>query len=248
MRPRYLSERPLHWPRRPESNETRPASSAQLFAALDREQPVQSSFNGGVTGGCSRPVSFAFDAMKIYAPALLLLLLAFPSLSSWAGETPEGSLPRKSASQESLKANAIYDDFKNRLEVALASRELAAVAALYRTNDVTAVELKSELARRQQPVAKGAKATPPYLKTLSELPPESHDYWEAHERGQTVDWSWSASVQVSVLTIDTSGVYSRTGQTVDWSLEIGQEGDPGFLLMARGGEHWKTGPGQTQYV
>jgi hypothetical protein len=120
-----------------------------------------------------------FDAMKIYAPALLLLLLAFPSLSSWAGETPEGSVPRKSASQESLKANAIYDDFKNRLEVALASRELAAVAALYRTNDVTAVELKSELARWQQPVAEGAKATPPYLKTLSELPPESHDYWEA---------------------------------------------------------------------
>jgi len=35
------------------------ASRAELFAALDREQPVQSGFNGSVTGGCSRPVSFA---------------------------------------------------------------------------------------------------------------------------------------------------------------------------------------------
>ena len=31
----------------------------QLFAPLDREQPVQSGFNGDVIGGCSRPVSSA---------------------------------------------------------------------------------------------------------------------------------------------------------------------------------------------
>src|ERR1700690_1993604 len=38
-------------------------SKAQLFAALDREQPVQFGLNGDVTGGCSRPVSFPLGAV-----------------------------------------------------------------------------------------------------------------------------------------------------------------------------------------
>jgi hypothetical protein len=33
----------------------------RLYAALDREQPVQFRSNGNVAGSCSRPVSFAFD-------------------------------------------------------------------------------------------------------------------------------------------------------------------------------------------
>jgi formylglycine-generating enzyme required for sulfatase activity len=36
----------------------------ELFAALDREQPVQLGFNGDGTGGCSRPVSFPFGSIS----------------------------------------------------------------------------------------------------------------------------------------------------------------------------------------
>ena len=36
---------------------------AQLFATLDREQPVQFGFNADASGGCSRPVSFALAAI-----------------------------------------------------------------------------------------------------------------------------------------------------------------------------------------
>jgi hypothetical protein len=45
-------------PLRPKSSAPR-SGFVQLCAALDREQPVQLGFNGDVTGGCSRPVSFA---------------------------------------------------------------------------------------------------------------------------------------------------------------------------------------------
>ena len=74
---------------------------------------------------------------------------------------------------------AAYHDFGTRLETAVESRELASVAALYQTNGVAAVELKSELARWRQLVAEGAKPRGPFFKSLSHLPPESHEYWEA---------------------------------------------------------------------
>jgi PEP-CTERM motif-containing protein len=37
----------------------RTTGTVQLFAGLDREQPAQLGLNCDVTGGCSRPVSFA---------------------------------------------------------------------------------------------------------------------------------------------------------------------------------------------
>jgi hypothetical protein len=45
---------------------------AELFAALDREQPVQPGFDGDGTGGCSRPVSFALAGMNRALPYLVL--------------------------------------------------------------------------------------------------------------------------------------------------------------------------------
>jgi hypothetical protein len=41
-------------------------SDAQRFAPLDREQPVQFGFNTNVTGGRSRPVSFAFTRLEVH--------------------------------------------------------------------------------------------------------------------------------------------------------------------------------------
>ena len=111
-----------------------------------------------------------FDAMKTRATVFLLVSTG---LFSWAGELPKGD------TQLTQKDRSVYEDFKNRLEAAVAGRELASIAALYQTNDVSAIELKSELARWQRVVAEGARPMAPYLKTLSELPPESHDFWEA---------------------------------------------------------------------
>ncbi len=36
----------------------------RFSATLDREQPVQSAFNGDVSGGGSRPVSFALAELR----------------------------------------------------------------------------------------------------------------------------------------------------------------------------------------
>ena len=91
-----------------------------------------------------------------------------------AGEVPSGAV------LSTEKEMALYQDFRDRFEVAFASQELASVAALYQTNGVSALELKSELARWRQVVEEGAKPMPPYLKIFSELPPEARKHWEAY--------------------------------------------------------------------
>jgi hypothetical protein len=116
--------------------------------------------------------------MKMHAPSLLSLLLAFTGLPSSAGEPPLDSVRPKDASLETEgKSDPRLWVFWGRLEAAVESRQLDAIAALYQTNDVTAVELKSELARWRQIVAEGVKPKGPFFKVLSHLPPESHAYW-----------------------------------------------------------------------
>lgn len=108
-----------------------------------------------------------------------LFLLTFSGLLSWAGELPPDATLPKGVTRMTQKERAAFDDLKSRLEAAVASREVASVAALYQTNDVSAVEWKSELSRWRLVLEEGAKPSPPFLKILSQLPPESHDYWEA---------------------------------------------------------------------
>jgi len=117
--------------------------------------------------------------MKIHGPTLLSFLVAFAGLPSSAGEPSSGSVRPKDAKLRDQKEIALYEDFRDRWEAAIASRELVSVAALYQTNGVSAIELKAELARWRQVVDEGAKPMPPYLKILSELPPESHAFWTA---------------------------------------------------------------------
>jgi hypothetical protein len=120
--------------------------------------------------------------MKTHALRVLLLLPTITALlSSASGALPSSDPPRDGSDiqKEMAPIVAAYKDFSTRLESAVESRELASVAALYQTNGPTAVELKSELARWRQLIAKGAKARSPYFKSLSHLPPESHQYWEA---------------------------------------------------------------------
>jgi hypothetical protein len=100
-------------------------------------------------------------------------------MPSWAGEFPEGSSPRKADGPETQQEIAALRDFRNRLELASQSQQLASIAALYQTNDVTAMEFKSELARWQRVLAEGPKPPQLFCKPLSRLPPESHEYWAA---------------------------------------------------------------------
>jgi hypothetical protein len=107
---------------------------------------------------------------------------------SWASEAPLSSNSPAGAfgmQEDMAPIKAAYHDFQTRLGRALESRELASVAALYQTNDVTAAELNSELARWRQLVAEGAEPRPWYFKSLSHLPPESHKHWEARAQRLT---------------------------------------------------------------
>ncbi len=110
---------------------------------------------------------------------LTLFLLAFAVLVSWGGELFSDAALPKGVARMPDKERAVYDDLKSRLEAAVSSRDVASVAALYQTNDVSPAEMKSELARWRPVLGKGAKPSPPYLKVLSRLPPESHEFWQA---------------------------------------------------------------------
>lgn len=121
-----------------------------------------------------------FDAMKTFTTLLLLT-----GLWTWAGEMPADIPLPTGFRQMTQKERAVYDDLKTRLEAAIASREVAAVAALYQTNEVSAVEWTSELARWRPVLEKGAKPSPPFLKILSQLPPESKKHWEAEAHRRT---------------------------------------------------------------
>ena len=68
------------------------------------------------------------------------------------------------------------------METALESRELASIAALYQTNDVTAAELKSELARWGHACEVGSKPVSLVFKPLGTLPPESRRFWTEETR------------------------------------------------------------------
>ncbi len=114
-----------------------------------------------------------------------LLLLTFMGLWSWAGELPADATLPKGFRQMTQKERAVYDDLKRRLEAAIASREFASVAALYQSNEVSAVEWTSELARWRPVLEEGAKPSPPFMKNLSQLPPESQKYWEAEAHRRT---------------------------------------------------------------
>lgn len=71
-----------------------------------------------------------------------------------------------------------YRAFITQLEAAAAHRDLGAIEALYRTNGVTAQELKIEMARWPDLLAGEAKERMgAYFKELSTLPPEAR---EAH--------------------------------------------------------------------
>jgi len=72
---------------------------------------------------------------------------------------------------------ALYTDLKTRMEAAVDSGDPASIAALYQTNDVTADELKSELARWRRVLGDGAKPVSQIFKVLHELPPESNAFW-----------------------------------------------------------------------
>ena len=121
--------------------------------------------------------SLICSVMKIHTN-LLALLFVITALPASAIEAP--LVPQKGASFGiESKSDPRLWVFWGRLEAAVESRQLTAIAALYETNHVTDVELKSELARWRQIVAKGIKPKFPYFKVLSDLPPESNAFWTA---------------------------------------------------------------------
>lgn len=120
--------------------------------------------------------------MNTHTFRVLLFLSALTNSLLWAGGAPSAAGPQRVGGPLS---EGVYRDFSSRLDAAVASQQLASVASLYQTNDTTSAELNSELARWHKVLMKDVHARPPFLKILSELPSESHDFWAAQAHRST---------------------------------------------------------------
>jgi len=127
------------------------------------------------------------DAMKNAALRALLLLLAFASAPSWAGEiqllpdflTSVSVSTEQETSVPLARRSDLFGDFRSHLEAAIESRDLVAIQAVYQTNGVAAEELNLELSRWRQMLGEDANVRMTlYYKELSTLPPQAHKFWE----------------------------------------------------------------------
>ncbi len=128
------------------------------------------------------------------ALAHMLFFVLVSSPTAWGNEwtwfddllSPPSDLQQPSSFVPHALPSQAFDDFRHRLEMAVASRDVSGIRALYRIGGVDSEAFKSELGHWQEQMADSAEARVSLIfKELSTLSPRAREMWTAIVRQRT---------------------------------------------------------------